>query len=124
MPIGGFNQDRSPDIRCLADLERLEKKIGRLLRPHSLDAVLLSLRLIRPAPSPTARIAPLPEMIPFRLSTGVYYDMHARFHDAFDKYFGHLFEAYVGYVLRASLTEGVKLLSESDIRGKYPESSG
>lgn len=65
---------------------------------------------------------PLPELIPWRISTGIYYQMRDQY-PAFTSYFGHLFEAYTGRVLHHSFPDKI-LLSEQDIRTAYPTSAG
>lgn len=67
-------------------------------------------------------IAPLPGLIPWRISTGVYYRMRDECR-GFTEYFGHLFEAYAGEVLRYC-TPGRGIVSEHDIRTFYSASKG
>ncbi len=47
-------------------------------------------------------IAPLPDLIPYRVSTGIYYEMFNEYREDFSRFFGHLFEAYVERLLKAS----------------------
>ena len=68
-------------------------------------------------------IAPLPDLIAYRASTGIFYEMFNRYRTEFSEYFGHLFEAYTGRVLEASVSSE-SLISEHSIRERYPESSG
>jgi hypothetical protein len=49
-------------------------------------------------------IAPLPDLIAYRASTGIFYEMFNRYRTEFSEYFGHLFEAYTGRVLGASVS--------------------
>ena len=65
---------------------------------------------------------PLPLLIPWRISTGIYYQMRQD-HPEFASYFGHLFESYVGKVL-GHCVPGKPLLSEQDIRTAYPARKG
>lgn len=67
-------------------------------------------------------IAPLPDLIPYRVSTGIYYEMFNEYREDFSRFFGHLFEAYVERLLKASTHCSV--LTEKKIREAYPESSG
>lgn len=66
--------------------------------------------------------APLPFLISWRISTGIYYQMRQE-HPEFASYFGHLFESYAGKVLAHSVP-GKPLLSEQDIRTAYPPRMG
>lgn len=63
--------------------------------------------------------APVPELIPARLSNGIYHQLFARFGTAFSEYFGYLFEAYCGRVLNEARTTQ-ELLSEQEIRRRCP----
>ncbi len=68
-------------------------------------------------------IAPLPDLLLYRLTSGVYYDMHMRWRDSFDEYFGHLLTLYVGRLLRNCVPDG-HVISEDEIRQTYPTSAG
>jgi hypothetical protein len=68
-------------------------------------------------------IAPLPDLIVGRLFPGLYYQLFGQFKTKFSVYFGHLFEAYVGRVLKESVSPD-KLMSEEQIRASYPSSAG
>lgn len=68
-------------------------------------------------------VAPVPHLIAYRISTGVYYEMFNRYKEEFSTYFGHLFEAYVGQILKDSL-KSKNIISESDIRLKYSTEKG
>lgn len=89
---------------------------------------LLSYPVLRPwkqgkdAMSNDRIIAPLPDLIPYRVSTGIYYEMFYEYREDFSRFFGHLFEAYVGRLLKASTH--CPIVSEKKIRETYPESSG
>jgi len=65
-------------------------------------------------------IAPVPDLVAYRFSTGIFYQMFNEYGTRFADYFGHLFEAYVGHILKNSIPLG-NLLSESDIRRSYRE---
>ncbi len=68
-------------------------------------------------------IAPIPKLITLRVSIGIFYQMYNRYKTDFSNYFGHLFGAYVGRILKNSVTSEV-LLSEDDIRNTYPAERG
>lgn len=65
-------------------------------------------------------IAPVPDLVAYRFSTGIFYQMFNEYGTRFADYFGHLFEAYVGHILKNSVPPS-NLLSESDIRRSYRE---
>lgn len=67
-------------------------------------------------------VAPIPDLVAYRFSTGIFYQMFNACGVTFSDYFGHLFEAYVGEILKQSVPNG-SLLSEEDIRRTYPEKS-
>lgn len=67
-------------------------------------------------------IAPLPDLVAARVSLGIYHQMLTAYRTDFSQYFGHVFSEYCGYLLRGA---GVgTLLSEDDIRQRYPSSKG
>lgn len=68
-------------------------------------------------------VAPLPKLIAFRTSMGIFYQMYNQHKEVFSKYFGYIFEAYIGRILENSLSSEI-LLSEQDIRRTYPEKKG
>ena len=68
-------------------------------------------------------VAPLPDLIAYKISTGIYYEMFNHYKEEFSRYFGHLFGAYIGRLLEASV-KSQNLMSEDTIRQTYPESSG
>lgn len=68
-------------------------------------------------------VAPVPELVAYRISTGIYYEMFNCYKEAFSSYFGHLFEAYVGQLLKGS-ANSQSLISEDDIRLTYPTARG
>lgn len=63
-------------------------------------------------------IAPVPNLIAQRVSIGVFYHLRADYSSSFTEYFGHLFEAYVGVLLR-TFTNSTSVFSERDIRQRY-----
>lgn len=67
--------------------------------------------------------APVPELIASRVSTGIFYQMFNEYKTQFSKYFGFIFERYVGVVLENCLSSE-SLLSESTIRKFYPTEKG
>jgi len=68
-------------------------------------------------------VAPVPDLVSYRFSTGIFYQMFNKYKESFSKYFGYLFEAYVGRILQES-TSSENLFSENDIRCTYPEKKG
>jgi hypothetical protein len=91
---------------------------------------LMPYPLIRPWPRTHSEtmasdrmLAPIPELITFRLSTGIYYHMRQAFKGTFDQYFGHLLEAYVGRLFKTFMPSH-RLFSERDLRRSYPERAG
>ncbi len=71
-----------------------------------------------PRPDDDRMISPLPSLIPYRMSTGVFYQLFNVYGEPFAQYFGHVFEAYVGEILKHSVAAG-RLNSEADIRSRY-----
>ncbi len=68
-------------------------------------------------------VAPLPDLMAYRISTGIFYKIFNHYTEQFSKYFGHLFAAYTGRLLEVSV-KTQNLISEDTIRQTYPESSG
>lgn len=68
-------------------------------------------------------LAPIPNLIAQRISMGIFYQMFNHYKTEFSKYFGHVFEAYVGCILKASNYSST-LLSEEEIRRKYSQQKG
>ncbi len=68
-------------------------------------------------------VAPLPDLIAYRISTGIFYEMFNSYKEEFSRYFGFLFEAYVGRLLKA-FVPAQNLYSEDMIREKFPSYSG
>lgn len=63
-------------------------------------------------------LAPLPGLILTRLSEGIYHQMFLKHRESFARYFGYIFEKYVGEVLKHSLSNG-QLFSEVEIQRTY-----
>ena len=86
--------------------------------------------LIRPWPGPIP-VAPdddrilttLPNLVAFRISSGIYYQMKKVYGNDFLEFFGHMFSEYVGHILR-SFVQTNQLLCETEIRRMYPKSAG
>jgi hypothetical protein len=68
-------------------------------------------------------VAPVPDLVSYRFSTGIFYQMFNKYEDQFSNYFGYLFEAYVGRILQEA-TSSENLFSEDDIRCTYSEKKG
>ncbi|MDJ1174413.1 hypothetical protein [Roseofilum capinflatum] len=62
--------------------------------------------------------APIPDLIVSRIGTGIFYQMFNEYGTEFSKYFGYVFEHYVGTVLKHS-TPSNTVLSEADVRQVY-----
>jgi len=136
----GINLPEDKDIvlaldKLAADTKKL-KKLYRSYRLHDrrfgmydfnplfLHPIVRPWRQKKAAPIDQDRmIAPIPELIAFRISMGIYYQMFNRYGNKFSNYFGHVFEAYVGRILQNSVPAGT-LLSEDDIRKTYPTDRG
>lgn len=68
-------------------------------------------------------IAPIPNLILYRLSEGIYQQLFNSYRDKFANYFGFLFEKYVGEVLKHCVKEN-QIISEEEIRKTYPDNKG
>ena len=68
-------------------------------------------------------VAPIPNLLLYRISTGVFYDLFNHFKTDFSNYFGHVFEAYIGRILRHSF-RSTNLLPEDVIRKTYSPEKG
>ena len=68
-------------------------------------------------------IVPVPNLINYRMSTGVYYQLFNEYKSKFSDSFGIVFENYVGWILEESVTEK-KIIHEKTIRKNYPEKFG
>jgi hypothetical protein len=86
--------------------------------------------LIRPWPQGSGEqldldrmVAPIPDLILYRMTSGIYYHMRKAYSHAFDNFFGHLLSAYVGRIL-SSFVPPADLISEEDIRKTFPTSAG
>ncbi len=91
---------------------------------------LFTFPILRPWAHHTAKsmlddriVAPLPDLVAYRISTGIFYEMFNSYKEAFSRYFGVLFEVYVGRLLKA-FVPSQNLFSEDMIRESYPSSSG
>ncbi len=68
-------------------------------------------------------IAPVPNMVFYRFTTGLYYQLFNTFNITFSDAFGYLFESYVGKLLEWYELSG-KILTENDIEKYLPEYKG
>ena len=68
-------------------------------------------------------IAPIPNLIAYRMSTGVYYQLFNEYKSNFSDYFGIVFENYVGWILKETIDEQ-KIVHERTIRINFPEELG
>lgn len=68
-------------------------------------------------------VAPLPDLVLYRMTNGVYLDMHDKYKEDFDEFFGHLLSAYVGRIL-SGFVQSSDLISEDDVRKTYSASVG
>lgn len=68
-------------------------------------------------------IAPVPNLILYRLSEGIYHQLFSVYRDKFSRYFGFLFERYVGEILN-NCVDSNQIISEEEIRKTYPEGKG
>lgn len=68
-------------------------------------------------------IAPVPSLVLYRLSNGIYHQLFGNYADKFSRYFGYCFERYVGEIL-AHCVKSNQLICEQDIRKTYPEKRG
>lgn len=69
-------------------------------------------------------IAPLPDLIAQRVSSGIYYQLFNHYKERFSKFFGSVFEYYVGEVLKNSLNTSSILITEKELRDTYPSTNG
>lgn len=68
-------------------------------------------------------IAPIPDLVIYRFTTGLYYQLFNSYRNKFSEAFGYLFEKYVGKLLKWSKLPG-HILSEKDIQTYLPDYSG
>lgn len=68
-------------------------------------------------------IAPLPDLITHKITTGLYHELKHALGKRFTRWFGYLFEAYIGEVLGHSIP-GSAIWSETEIRRNYSELQG
>lgn len=118
-----LEQIAADPVRFRKEYEKRKEK-DRRFRAYDFNP-LLSLPIIRPwkyhkKPSMDRdrMVAPVPDLVAYRFSTGIFYQMFNEYKTRFSDYFGHLFEAYVGRILENSVPHG-DLLSECDIRQTY-----
>jgi hypothetical protein len=117
------------DVKKLKDLFRSYRVSDRRFAAYDFNPLFLY-PIVRPwrqkqpvLMDQDRMIAPIPKLIAFRVSTGIFYQMFNCYKTDFSKYFGYLFEAYIGRILENSVTSE-ELLSEDDIRNTYPEEKG
>jgi hypothetical protein len=108
----------------LRDLYEAYKQPDRRYGMHDFNPLFVY-PLVRPWPKrewttldEDRMIAPLPGLILTRLSEGIYHHLFSKYRDDFARYFGQVFENYVGEILTKSLGRA-QLLSERDIRSTY-----
>lgn len=63
-------------------------------------------------------IVPLPDLILYRLSSGIYEELVYNFKEKFTRYFGFVFQEYVGQILE-NFYKDIELISEENIQSKY-----
>lgn len=63
-------------------------------------------------------IAPVPDLIGYRCSTGIYYQMFNTYSNIFSDWFGYVLEAYIGIILKKSINHQ-RLISGEIIRKSY-----
>jgi hypothetical protein len=68
-------------------------------------------------------VVPVPNLIAYRMSTGVYYQLFNEYKSDFSDSFGIVFENYVRWILEETVNEE-KIVSEKTIRKNYPEKLG
>jgi len=116
-------------INICNDLDSVEEH----LRAYKLNP-LLKYPLIRPwnssdqmNPENDKFIAPVPDLLIYRFTTGLFYQIFNKFSTKFSDNFGHLFGSYVGQVLKWC-NLGNRIISEADIKnyiknytGKVPD---
>lgn len=68
-------------------------------------------------------IAPTPELIAYRMSTGVYYQLFNEYKTSFSDSFGLVFEHYIGWLLKESYPEQ-NIWTEKALRKIYPDELG
>jgi hypothetical protein len=68
-------------------------------------------------------VAPIPDLVVFKNSVGIFYEMFNRYGVDFSNYFGFVFEAYIGRILQHCVVSS-RLLSEDDLRQSYSSDKG
>lgn len=126
--LHALNRLSADPVRFRSKYEEMKQK-DRRFRMYDFNP-LFSYPIIRPWSGSQTRhmsmdrmVAPVPHLIAYRISTGIYYEMFNSYKEEFSTYFGHLFEAYVGQILRDSL-KSKDLISGSDIRLNYSTEKG
>ncbi len=69
-------------------------------------------------------VAPVPELILHRICDAPYHELLRVHGEEFTRWFGTVFEKYVGMVLERLPATGQQVMSESEIRTNYPERRG
>lgn len=123
-------------LNCItADPNRFRQKYAEMKQKDRLFCMydfnpLLTYPILRPWAHHNAKsmlddriVAPLPDLVAYRISTGIFYEMFNSYNEEFSRYFGFLFEAYVGRLLKA-FVPAKNLYSEDMIREKNPSYSG
>lgn len=68
-------------------------------------------------------VAPLPDLITYKVTTGIYHQMKRALGSSFTVWFGHVLEAYIGQLLQHSVPES-SLWTEQQLRRVYPKERG
>jgi hypothetical protein len=68
-------------------------------------------------------IAPVPNLVLYRSSEGIYQQLFNKYGEDFARYFGFLFENYVGEIL-SNCVESSQIISAADVRKTYHEKHG
>jgi hypothetical protein len=123
----------SADKVKFTSLYEKRKNLDRRFRMYDFNP-LISYPLIKPCQNKQFATSgkdffhsPVPGLIGSRISAGIFYDMYNAHSTAsgniFSEFFGYVFEAYVGLVLKNCI-QTETLLSEVDIRKFYPSNKG
>lgn len=106
-----------------------EHKAANVFRAYELNP-LFEYPIIRPLygvsrdiPETDKFIAPIPDLVIYKFTTGLYYTLYNKYLNDFPKAFGELFESYVGIVLRFCSPNG-QILSEKDLSNHLPKYKG
>ena len=119
----------SADPIHMRDSHQQLRQRDRRFRMYDFNPIL-SYPLLRPFKSDRKSltegyrlIAPLPDLITYKITTGLYYELKRALKKRFTGWFGHLFEAYIGELLRQSIPSRT-LWSETEIRRHYSAAQG